>query len=210
LADRGGLSRELQIGKAAEHLVCAELILLGHGAFLADAGHPYDVVADVRGALLRVQVKSTQRPYRYERSDGRTVSAYRFGLRKGRHYARADRNAADVYAFVGLDIRRVAYLHVSELVQASGLLAGIVEFGDEADARRWGTRTFQKCSSFPESGAPADTGLKRCFQCDKEKPASSEYFVPNKRYRNGITGTCRDCHRVSDREAKREKRKVAA
>jgi hypothetical protein len=32
------LSHELQQGKAAEHLVCADLILQGHSAFLADQG----------------------------------------------------------------------------------------------------------------------------------------------------------------------------
>jgi hypothetical protein len=37
-----GLSTELQTGKAAEHLVCCDLILQGYSAFLADAGLPYD------------------------------------------------------------------------------------------------------------------------------------------------------------------------
>jgi len=32
---------ELEIGKAAEHLVCADLILKGYRSFLADQGLPF-------------------------------------------------------------------------------------------------------------------------------------------------------------------------
>ncbi len=35
-----GLSKELQIGKAGEHLVCCDLIQQGYNAFLADQGLP--------------------------------------------------------------------------------------------------------------------------------------------------------------------------
>lgn len=38
------LSKELQLGKAGEHLVCFDLINQGYNAFLADQGLPYDVV----------------------------------------------------------------------------------------------------------------------------------------------------------------------
>jgi hypothetical protein len=39
-------SRELEMGKAAEHLVCADLLMKGYNAFLSAQGLPYDVVID--------------------------------------------------------------------------------------------------------------------------------------------------------------------
>lgn len=40
------ISRELQIGKAGEHLVCCDLLTHGFNAFLSDQGLPFDVVTD--------------------------------------------------------------------------------------------------------------------------------------------------------------------
>ena len=37
-------SNMLQIGKAGEYLVCADLILKGYIAFLSEQGLPYDVI----------------------------------------------------------------------------------------------------------------------------------------------------------------------
>ncbi len=51
---------DLEVGKAAEHLVVADLILSGYRAYLTDQGLPYDVVVDVGGRLYRVQVKATR------------------------------------------------------------------------------------------------------------------------------------------------------
>ena len=53
------LSKELQLGKAGEHLVCFDLISQGHNAFLADQGLPYDVLVDLDGSIKRIQVKTS-------------------------------------------------------------------------------------------------------------------------------------------------------
>jgi hypothetical protein len=197
------LSRELQIGKAAEHLVCAELILRGFNAFLADAGQPYDLLVDTGTVVLRLQVKATRAPYRYERSDGRTTDSYRFGLRKGRRYARIDPRSVDVFAFVALDSRRIAFLNVAELLRPDGRVAGLVEFCDEVDDRRWGTRTFQRCVAFPP---PSQRDAKPCFRCGKEYPATAEHFALNKRCRGGINGICRTCSRTRNTAQSRARR----
>lgn len=101
-------ARMIEIGTAGEHIVCADLIMSGHRAFITAAGLPYDVVADVDGRLLRVAVKSTTAP---RPRSGRTLTrpCYQFGiLRSGkRRYTEAD---ADVVALVGLDRRLVAYI----------------------------------------------------------------------------------------------------
>ena len=52
---------DLAAGAAGEHLVCADLLMLGYRAFLADQNCPYDVAVDVGGRLIRIQVKSTRK-----------------------------------------------------------------------------------------------------------------------------------------------------
>lgn len=118
LADHSSASsRALEIGKAAEHIVCADLILQGHRAFLVDQGLPYDVVFDHGGRLLRVQVKSTTRP---RPTPGRPGSgpSYMFHVRRaGKGNRRIINNDEfDVLALVALDIRVVAYVTMGEKV----------------------------------------------------------------------------------------------
>ena len=45
------LLSDLELGKAAEHLVVADLILSGYRAYLTEQGLPYDVVVDHEGIL---------------------------------------------------------------------------------------------------------------------------------------------------------------
>ena len=54
-------SRQLQIGKAGEYLVCADLIMKGFIAFPSEQGLPYDVLLDNGKKLLKVQVKTTEK-----------------------------------------------------------------------------------------------------------------------------------------------------
>jgi len=119
-----GLSSSLQIAKAAEHLVCADLILQGWNAFLADAGLPYDVLVDLGfGQFSRIQVKSTtsmmtERP---KPNGGSYRPIYRFALRRSRT---ADRRitleSADVLACVALDRRIIAYLKTEQIIKKDG------------------------------------------------------------------------------------------
>ena len=51
---------DLAAGTAAEHLVCADLLLQGYVAYLTDQNAAYDIVADKDGHLIRVQVKATR------------------------------------------------------------------------------------------------------------------------------------------------------
>lgn len=106
---------DLAAGTAAEHLVCADLLLSGYRAFLADQNCPYDVAVDLGGRLIRIQVKSTrrQRPIPQRKQH---IPAYMWGVRragKGRKrlYQRDD---FDLLALVALDIRRIAYLPPSD------------------------------------------------------------------------------------------------
>jgi len=72
---------DLQAGKAGEYLVCADLIVKGYVAFPSEQGLPFDVVLDVEGRLLRVQVKTTRR-LRPLVQRKRPISAYQFNIKR--------------------------------------------------------------------------------------------------------------------------------
>jgi hypothetical protein len=105
---------DLAAGTAAEHLVCADLILGGWRAFLSDQNCPYDIAVDIGSRLIRVQVKSTRAPKAVpQRTD--YVPAYQFAVRrsgKGGQRRYTD-DAFDLLALVALDVRRIAYMPLS-------------------------------------------------------------------------------------------------
>lgn len=107
---------DLQIGKAGEYLVCADLILKGHVAFLSEQGLPFDVVLNIDGRLYKIQVKTTREakhiPQR--KSD---IPAYIFHIgingcgKKGKkRRSKYDSKQVDFFALVALDSKRIAYI----------------------------------------------------------------------------------------------------
>lgn len=116
--------REIEIGTAGEHLVCADLLLQGHRAFLSSAGLPYDLILDVEGEMLRVAVKSTQRAWNRPAREGNRL-CYQFCVTRSRrlHTGKTDARFysagdVDIVAFCALDIRRVGYCHMRECAQS--------------------------------------------------------------------------------------------
>lgn len=112
---QGGEVTDLAAGTAAEHIVCADLILAGWRAFLADQTCPYDIAVEVDRRLVRVQVKAT-RSARAIPQRATHIPAYmwfvrRAGKRGARVYAEDE---FDLLALVALDIRRIAYLPPSK------------------------------------------------------------------------------------------------
>lgn len=120
------LSKELQIGKAGEHLVCCDLIMQGYNAFLADQGSPFDVLVEKDGILKRIQVKSTMALKTYNKAN----NIYRFGTRSGTSGSPHVTKDAEVdcYAFVALDIKTIAYIPISEMLSRSGKVKTTVDF----------------------------------------------------------------------------------
>jgi hypothetical protein len=102
---------DLEVGKAAEHLVVADLILGGFRAYLSDQGLPYDVVIDMDGRLLRLQVKSTRTlravPQRAVHTPGYLFHCRRAGKKGRRRYSERE---FDLLALVALDVRAIAYM----------------------------------------------------------------------------------------------------
>ncbi|CAB4133848.1 hypothetical protein UFOVP264_41 [uncultured Caudovirales phage] len=107
---------ELQIGKAGEYLVCAELILKGFIAFPSEQGLRYDVVVDIEGKLIRIQVKTT-REYRFRPQRKTQISSYLFHPKrcgKGgmKCYTEMD---IDIMAFVAIKDSVIGYLPVNAI-----------------------------------------------------------------------------------------------
>jgi hypothetical protein len=110
------ISHELELGRAAEHLVCADLLLGGWHAFPTAQGMAYDLAVDVGARVIRVQVKATLHP-RHPQPSMRANPAYFFSIRRaGRGTARVYRHDEfDVYALVALDRRLIGYFAKAEL-----------------------------------------------------------------------------------------------
>ena len=109
---------DLAAGVAGEHLVCADLLLQGYRAFLADQNCAYDVAVDVSGRLIRIQVKATRAPKNLPQRVGH-YPAYMWHVRragKGGRRTYAD-SEFDLLALVALDSRRIAYLAPSKAKQ---------------------------------------------------------------------------------------------
>lgn len=109
-------SNELQIGKAGEYLVCADLILKGFIAYPSEQGLPYDICLDTGGSIKRIQVKTTS-GYREIPQRKTETNAYIFHVR--RHGKNNDKiyhnDEVDLFALVALDIDSVGYIKNEEM-----------------------------------------------------------------------------------------------
>lgn len=109
---------DLQIGKAGEYLVCADLIMKGYIAFPSEQGLPYDVVLALGNKLVKVQVKTTRKPQAVPQRVKRTEK-YCFHIRRcgkgGRQCYNV--NDVDIFAIVALDTKAIGYIKASEVKQ---------------------------------------------------------------------------------------------
>ncbi len=109
-------SNELQIGKAGEYMVCADLILKGFIAFPSEQGLPYDVLLDNGNKLLKVQVKTTTAPrivpQRAVESRMYIFNIKRHGKNNIRRYGHDE---VDLFALVCLDTLKVGYIPAGDM-----------------------------------------------------------------------------------------------
>ena len=108
---------DIRAGKAGEYLVCADLLLKGYTAFVAEQVLAYDVIVDLGGRMIRIQVKTTRGP---RATGGRDLTpAYFFNVRRmgkgGRKAYTSD--DADIFALVALDRRIIGYFAESDARQ---------------------------------------------------------------------------------------------
>lgn len=103
---------DLQTGKAAEYLVCADLILKGYIAYPSEQGLPYDVVLDNGKNLIKIQVKATRGFKRLNNSSEKNpFYIFNIGMNgknhKRKEYSKSD---VDVFAIVALNTYEIGYL----------------------------------------------------------------------------------------------------
>jgi hypothetical protein len=109
---------DMQVGKAGEYLVCADLIIRGFVAYPSEQGLPYDVVLDDGIRLIKVQVKTTrthkQTPHRVN-----NINTYAFNIkRRGKgNKARHSAASCDIFALVALDEKQIAYMKNEDIKQ---------------------------------------------------------------------------------------------
>lgn len=118
------LSNELQIGKAGEYLVCADLILKGFVAFPSEQGLPYDVLLDNGKKLMRVQVKTTSGTRKVQQKAVES-QAYIFNIKRHgkNNIQRYADNEIDLFAFVCLDVMKVGYLKTKDVPETINIRA---------------------------------------------------------------------------------------
>jgi len=109
-------SKQLQIGKAGEYLVCADLIMKGFIAFPSEQGLPYDVLLDTGEKLLKVQVKTTEKA-RLVHQRNNPTPAYIFSIKRAgsEGKTRYNENEIDLFALVCLDTMKIGYLTNKEM-----------------------------------------------------------------------------------------------
>lgn len=109
-------SKQLQIGKAGEYLVCADLILKGFVAFPSEQGLPYDVLLDTGEKLLKIQVKTTEKPRKIEQR-AKDSLAYIFSIKRAgsNGKTRYNEKEIDLFALVCLDTMHIGYITNKEM-----------------------------------------------------------------------------------------------
>ena len=117
-------STPIQMGRAAEFLVCFDLLRHGLDAYVVPSPEsPYDVVLEIGDRLVKIQVKSTfavntRNAKKHTLADGTSrqykVSHFRFVRGPG-----ADYSAIDGYAFVVLSESLIRYYGVKDVPWAS-------------------------------------------------------------------------------------------
>lgn len=143
-------SKELQIGKAGEYLVCADLILKGFTAYPSEQGLPYDVVLDIDGKLIKVQVKTTE-TYRIIPQRNTDTKAYIFNVkRKGKNgNKRYGSDEVDLFALVCLNNKTIGYVKNTDMPDTLNLR--VDEFrGMYYDEQ--GIKQFNKCNELMKQG----------------------------------------------------------
>lgn len=113
-------SNELNIGRAGEYLVLADLLIRGIECFDTGQGVGFDVVAINDNKLIRLQVKTTSG---LRKTYQRRNPVYFFHInrrgREGKHIY--ERDSFDGFALVSLDIRKVFYLNFDEKVKSHSI-----------------------------------------------------------------------------------------
>ena len=109
---------DMQIGKAGEYLVCADLIMRGYIAYPSEQGLPYDVVLDMGGELIKVQVKTT-RAYKQTPQRVNNNMTYAFNVKRcgKKNKSSHTKESCHIFALVALDEKIIGYMKNEDIKQ---------------------------------------------------------------------------------------------
>jgi N6-adenosine-specific RNA methylase IME4 len=175
--DRQPSDNALNVGKAAEHLVCADALMRGYEAFLSGQGAPYDLIIEKDGRLFKIQVKGAQAPRNVNSKGLNARVAYSFcALRRGKEGEgpRLTKQDADIVACVALDTLRIAYLPVFEC-------SSTIQLEPEIVADNGYTRTYER----PIGDYPLDAAVARVIS-ENHYTELQKTFPPFPRKRYGV------------------------
>ncbi len=184
--------RAMELGKAGEHLVAADLILKGYRCFLSYQVLPYALVVEAPEGLKRVQVRSSLQP-RNVNSTGRNARiAYSWNVRRrGRDGkgSRLSNSHCDLVALVALDIKAIAYLPVN----FAGATVQLIPPGEGHKTKaRHGWGWSRNISEFPfEDALKGDPSIYQPRQVT-HCPKGHEYTEQNTMVKRGRRH-CRRC-----------------
>lgn len=200
----------LILGRAAEHLVVADLLLSGYQAFLTEQGMPYDVVIDHEGTLVRVQVKSTIKPFDVNWGRQSPRIAYNWCVRRrgDQGVKRLENRDCDLVALVAIDIKAIAYLPV----QLCGQNVQLRRPGEELRIDlRSGSQWNRTVDQFPISDAlSGDPSIYRVVNRGRSHCLRGHEFTSdNTIISSNGSRRCRECKRTDSREHMRSVRAAA-
>jgi len=128
---------EVEIGKLGEHICCVRLMKLGFNAEIVNLNKT-DVIVDIRGNLLRVQVKSSSL---IADSSRNMRASYQFAVSHSGKKRPLSISHCDVLAFVSIPKEKVYFMHIDLIGGASSKRINKKYFNEE-DLEQ---RTFIKC-----------------------------------------------------------------
>ena len=138
-------SNELNIGRAGEYLVMADLLIRGIECFDTGQGVGFDVIAINDNKLIRLQVKTTSG---IRKTSQRRNPVYFFHInrrgREGKHTY--DRESFDGFALVALDKKQVFYLNFDDRVKSHSICIrdNNITYGDKNRGLYYQDLTWEK------------------------------------------------------------------
>lgn len=192
----------LAIGRAAEYLVCADLLLAGFNCFPTDQGLAYDLILEATGRLWRIQVKACLGTRNVNAKGINPRLAYSWNIRRrgkdGKGH-RLSREHCDIIALVALDCRAIAYIPVDShkaTIQLSPPSSAV-----KAINGRIGHRAVD---SYPIQDVLAGTAHVFSVKPSTHCPHGHEY-TPENTLRTSRQRVCRACAALGARKKRAAK-----
>jgi hypothetical protein len=168
-------SKQLQIGKAGEYLVCADLIIKGFIAFPSEQGLPYDVLLDTGDKLLKIQVKTTEKPRVIPQRNLETT-AYIFSIKRAGNLGktRYNEDEIDLFALVCLDTMQIGYVKNIDMPTTINIRVDSLR-GQYYDEK--GIADYNKCIELQNLGITNKSEIAR--ELGLHLRIASRYLQPN-------------------------------